>query len=123
MCQHLPDGAAADVQHPGQDHLRGDERRDHDPRQRAHQGPPAALRGEGQPEDLGEDPEVQGDRAKSQFPDQRLLHLRLPQDQDPAGQRQAGRGRAREERDQEEGGRGQEARDRGLHRQVGVNTS
>jgi hypothetical protein len=69
------------------------------------------------PENSGQEPEDEGDRVQPHVSGERRLHLSAPPNQGAAGQRQAGRDRAGAERDEAEGGRGPQARNRGLHRQ------
>ena len=87
-----------------------------------HESFAALVRGQVLPEDLGQEPQVQGDRANPHLLNQRGgmkvisaqmenywtqnfagVHLAVPQSEDPAGKRQGGRGGAREERDEKEG--------------------
>lgn len=109
---HVPDGGPDAVQQPRQAHVRGDPERVGHPGAGPDQGAAVAGDGEGHPAHPDQEPEDEGDRALARVPRERLVHLEAAPGQDPDGGGEGGE-RAGAAGDEEQGGRGQEARDRG----------
>lgn len=107
----VPDGRAHAVQQPHETDVRRDTERVGYPGEGSHQGFAVAGDGQGDAENPNKEPQDERDRAVARVLRERLVHVEAAPRQDTNG-RGEGRERAGETRDEKQGGRGQEARDR-----------